>query len=439
MSTAVNDRRAAEAFQYLGPLVSLIFVVFLILVLEIVATLFSPPKNRLETILAVLEQDSGLFWKQKSRLDTIFDDVRVQTNRLGLRNQEVPAHKNANMFRIVCLGASPTFGWGVSEDQTYSRRLERLLRHKPGGTADVEVINAGVIGYSSHQGLRLFREKIAALSPDIITVSYVINDVDKYRFYRSNGLSDRELPDKNVILVKLENLLDKSRAVRLLRKFIAGHQSAAVKNFGRSGTGRYNEKRRVSPEDYRANLKAIIHAARERGIRVVLVKMPVNLPAAGDVPDDLKARADQAVENAVSLAGAGQYQQAVVELEAAVRDNPYLSKAFFYLGQYSQRLNRLDAAERYFKEAVKMELFECEKLGKVYNEIMAATAAEEQVVLVDVVSEFDAYRETHPEPLFLEYKHDTIHPNRVGHEIISRAIARALINNSLFPGENPRI
>ena len=432
MQTEIKGRKVSATFKYLGPIVSLIFVVCLIIILELISGLLAPAPNQLETILAVLEQDPRLFWKQKSHLDTVFDDVRVRTNSLGLRNKEVLPGKKAGVFRVVCLGASPTFGWGVDEEHMYSRRLEELLQQESGRPGAVEVMNAGVIGYSSYQGMRFFKDKIAPLSPDIITVSYVINDVDKHRFYRSNGLSDKVLPDKNRALVALENMLDHSAAVRLLRDILAKRQSAAVKSFGRSGSGRYNEKRRVSPEDYRANLKAIIQEARGRGIRVVLIKMPVNLPAAEDVPADLQARADRSIEKALALADSDRYPEAVSELKKAVEDNPYSSKAFFYLGQYAEQLNHPEDAQEYFKTAVRMELFECEKLGKIYNTIMEETAAEEKVVLVDVVSEFQAYRKSHQTPLFLEYKRDTIHPNRLGHEIISRLIFRALTEHSLY-------
>ncbi|MFA5260518.1 MAG: hypothetical protein WC450_04755, partial [Candidatus Omnitrophota bacterium] len=196
---------------------------------------------------------------------------------------------------------------------------------------------------------------------------------------------------------------------------------------------------RVPPEDYRANIKAIIQAAKERGIRVVLIKMPVNLASAEPVPLNLQDRADRFIEKALSLADAGHYEEAIAELKNAVADNPYSSKAFYYLGKYSEHLNNPGAAQGYFTAAVKMELFECEKLGKIYNKIMEETAVEEKVILVDLVSEFDGHRKSHSTPLFLEYKNDTIHPNRLGHEIISRAIYRALLNNAfLLSGEDLR-
>jgi len=353
-----------------------------------------------------------------------------------LRNKEIYRKKGKGVFRIICLGASPTFGWGVNEDQMYSYRLQQLLNDNPTLQKDIEVINAGVIGYSSYQGLNFFREKIIDYAPDLITVSYVINDVDKHRFYRSNGKPDKDLEKKNEFWVTLENFLYQSKTVTLLNHYIMQRQSAAIKNFGKQGKSRYNETRRVSVDEYRANLKAIIQIARQNGIRVILIKMPVNLPAAENISTARQLQADSSIERALAFASTQRFDESIKALKEAILYNPYSSKAFYYLGQYSEHIKDENDAQEYFKQALKMELFECEKLGKVYNKVMEEVAAEENVVLVDIVSEFAVYKEKHKTPLFLEYKKDTIHPNPIGHQIISQAIYKILMNNAVLFKKN---
>jgi len=53
------------------------------------------------------------------------------TNSFGLRSPEVAVPKPAGTFRILSLGDSRTFGWGLADEATYSRRLERLLSELP--------------------------------------------------------------------------------------------------------------------------------------------------------------------------------------------------------------------------------------------------------------------------------------------------------------------
>ncbi len=420
--------------EYCGQIAALTFLCFLLLSIEGLARLFSPPPNRLERILAMLEQDADLLWKQRADLNTVFEGARVRTNSLGLRNKAIPRKTNENTTRIVCLGASPTFGWGVKEEQTYAYQLDQLLKKNAPQSKDVEVINAGVIGYSSHQGLQFLKNKILRLSPDIITVPYVINDVDKHRFFRSDGKTDKELKSKSKILTNIENLLDRSHLVNLLRKTVTQFQSAAVQYFGTIGKYQYIETRRVPIDDYKENLKSIIHIARQNGIKVVFLKMPVNLPSKKNVSESSHSKLDSYLADALALAKEKKFGKAIEKLKDAIVLDPFSSKAYYLLGKYYEQIGDGKQAHDNFKQAIKMELYECGYLGKDYNEIMERVAKEEQVVMVDMVSAFNQYAKENNKSLFLDSQHDTIHPNPLGHTIISQEIYKALIGNGLIDG-----
>jgi lysophospholipase L1-like esterase len=66
----------------------------------------------------------------------------------------------ASGFRIVCLGASITFGWGVSHAESYPARLEQEL--------GVEVINAGAPAGDVILLAEWARKHILQLDPDLI-------------------------------------------------------------------------------------------------------------------------------------------------------------------------------------------------------------------------------------------------------------------------------
>ena len=68
--------------------------------------------------------------------------VDVRINQRKLRDAEYPYERPAGVQRVVMLGDSVTFGWGVPAEATVSKRLERALRAAGRG---VEVINTGVI------------------------------------------------------------------------------------------------------------------------------------------------------------------------------------------------------------------------------------------------------------------------------------------------------
>ena len=94
-------------------IINLAVFIFLMVTLEAVARLIFPKEDKLEEILNVLEQDPVLFWRQRPNLEVMFQGVKVETNQLGFRDTRNSYDKNKNVFRIVCLGASPTFGWAA--------------------------------------------------------------------------------------------------------------------------------------------------------------------------------------------------------------------------------------------------------------------------------------------------------------------------------------
>jgi lysophospholipase L1-like esterase len=99
------------------------------------------------------------------------------TNSLGWRGPEFSIAKLPNTFRIVCMGDSHTMGQGVALEETYCRLFGRLLEHdlREAGLA-VEVIDAGVWGHSSYQGLISYKTYVKDWQADLLTVSYGSND-----------------------------------------------------------------------------------------------------------------------------------------------------------------------------------------------------------------------------------------------------------------------
>jgi len=93
------------------------------------------------------------------------------SNEMGLREDRAVPAKEANEFRIVCIGDSTTFGMGVQTNETYPRRLEALL------TADmsrfptvskVTVWNAGCVAFNTAQVVAVTDRLVESLDADLV-------------------------------------------------------------------------------------------------------------------------------------------------------------------------------------------------------------------------------------------------------------------------------
>jgi len=109
----------------------------------------------------------------------------VSINALGLRNDDVSSEKPEGTTRILMLGDSITFGWGVAQDETMSVHLAEALNAIAGERENaVEVINSGVGNYNTAMEVAYFMERGAALKPDIVVLNYFVNDAEPTPVYR---------------------------------------------------------------------------------------------------------------------------------------------------------------------------------------------------------------------------------------------------------------
>ena len=120
--------------------------------------------------LEIYQPDAKLYWRLKPEQDcfTKIDRKPVHINSLGTRGEEFAPQKPAGTFRILSLGDSRTFGWGLSQRETYSDRFGQLWQARLGSSNKVEVINAGVNAWSYSQMLVFYRDFATAWQPDLV-------------------------------------------------------------------------------------------------------------------------------------------------------------------------------------------------------------------------------------------------------------------------------
>lgn len=120
----------------------------------------------------------GLREGYQGRLATAEFDTTVRINSRGYRGAEFAAEKG-DAFRILVIGDSFTFGWGVEDSETYAAQLQRLLAARQPAQR-IEVINAGFAAcYSPDTYYLYLKREGLGLNPDLIVVgTYVGNDLD---------------------------------------------------------------------------------------------------------------------------------------------------------------------------------------------------------------------------------------------------------------------
>ena len=390
-------------------------VVIFFLLLEIVSSLVIT-ENRLDKILALLEQDPQIFWKQKDNLDMDFFGGWVNTDDYGMRLNNGDEERRPGDYRVLVLGASPSFGWGVQNDETYSAILERELDKQ--FAPEICVVNGCGVGYSSFQGLQLLKRHIARIKPHLVTVSFVINDVDNYRFFRNNGEEDKAVKPLKGVTAAALNLMDRFAFYRGMKKMAAAFASKAKQADNAVDYSVFPGENRVSIEDYRANLLEFIQVCRRHNARLIFIKMPVNLPEGPEIVSEAAGEASYELGKQAFLND--RYDDAEAALLEAVKHNPIHSKAYYYLGQCAAKRGDAADANNYFQRVKQCESFNCSRDSKRYNAVMAEIAASNNIPLVDIVAAFQA--ETRY--LFLDPNEDTIHPNKEGHAIIGRQLTK---------------
>ncbi|MEW6742554.1 MAG: GDSL-type esterase/lipase family protein [Planctomycetota bacterium] len=104
------------------------------------------------------------------------DGRTYRHNSLGLRDDEVTRPKPEGTFRILVIGDSYTYGWGVDQDETIPEQLrDNLERRYPGVVYDV--LNAGVPAYDTAAEYGHLGALAPRVEPDLVVLVFQTNDI----------------------------------------------------------------------------------------------------------------------------------------------------------------------------------------------------------------------------------------------------------------------
>lgn len=124
--------------------------------------------------------DPALGWRNIPSWRTSTHGKRITFNAHGLRDREREPSNPSHARRILALGGSYTWGYGVADEEIFTRKLEARL-----GTG-WQVLNAGVSGWSTDQETLYFEQEGANYSPELVLVELYLLGIPTYNTQSQN-------------------------------------------------------------------------------------------------------------------------------------------------------------------------------------------------------------------------------------------------------------
>ena len=139
---------------------SLLFVIAATLATDRVFGALRQPPGLPETVELIFPPFSEQHYKSHDF------EYSVYINSIGIRDRELPKERG-NTFRVLAIGDSYTYGWGVNIEDTWMRMLEAQLRE---AGHDIEILNLGKPGVGPPFYAELAEQAIPLLRPDLILI-----------------------------------------------------------------------------------------------------------------------------------------------------------------------------------------------------------------------------------------------------------------------------
>ena len=140
-------------------------------------------------------RNAGLIWGPYSVVEHSTDEFSYQAriNNLGFRDRDF-AVRRSGAKRVLAIGDSFTYGWGVGGEESWPKVMERELRQ---GGLDIEVANLGMPGAGPREYAALAERAIPLLRPDLIVVAMLQADD---LFQAAESPAERQAPASERLL-----------------------------------------------------------------------------------------------------------------------------------------------------------------------------------------------------------------------------------------------
>ncbi|HBG07880.1 MAG: hypothetical protein A2075_18915 [Geobacteraceae bacterium GWC2_58_44] len=208
-----------------------------------------------------------------------------RNNNLGFRGADFELRKPIGKTRVVCLGASETYGLYESSGKEWPAQMQELV---PGNA--FQVINASVVGLNLTKYDQYVRKHVLPLKPDVLVVSVnpFFYAVTQERAAKSNTSKAKHVTKKDDILStdqirvlpKLKQVV-KQAAARTFPDALKRYQLVKMQEeIKHLETTRLKGKKprdsvpEIYVEHFRAELEKFIEFAESHGVKVILLTYP---------------------------------------------------------------------------------------------------------------------------------------------------------------------
>lgn len=324
--------------------------------------------NPLYRARRILQYDEALAWMQMPNLDTTFEDNPVMTDLFGFRTSKEAQNIKAQEG-LLTLGPSSAFGWGVSNNDTYTTIVAKNLNLSP--------LNASGIGHSIFQGKIMWDRVKLTQNSHYALIAYGVNDLDKFRFFDSEPLTDKDYFKNGPSVLALDKRQSRSDFLIALSLLIrqTKHNSDCSKLIGIT--------QRVSWDDYKNILDSMILEMDKMKITPIIINTPFYLK----------------------------------------KKNPHfemkqITNFYNEAGELAKEGKCSEAQEK-LKQAKSLEPFSIYENVVLFNERLKLYAHEKKILYIDsfeLLINQDA----------ADHFYDPVHPSAKGHKIIADEILRKL-------------
>ena len=364
------------------------------------------------------------------------------TKSLVLNPQQFTATKPKDVYRIVCLGGSTTYGRPFYDLMSFPGWLRELL---PAAQPNRrwEVINAGGISYASYRALGVM-EELAQYAPDLFIIYTGQNEFLERRTYQ--GLSD-----SSSLLTGPLSLVFRTRTATVVRNVLdlagvrptpTSHRAPILGEETKSiplnavGPAAYERDEALQNDvvaHFEATLHRMVEVAQEAKADILFVVPASNLadfaPFKSQHRTGLRdadlARWNQYERRARTLMSQGDLAAALAEISQAQAIDDRYAALWYLKGQTFQALSKFDEAKQAYRRARDEDvcpLRAIEPLVDVVRNLPKTTG--KAVVDFEQLAEQHSEHGLPGEALF----HDHVHPTVEANQLLALAIIDELQN-----------
>ena len=205
-------------------------------------------------------------------------EYKYKHNSFGFRDVEHTLYKDNNVFRVLGLGDSFTYGVGAGFEQTYLFILENMLNDRSSVHPTVEVIKAGIPRYYPETQRILLQHYGKNYMPDLIIIGFVPNDIIDTHY----GLDAVVLDRSGYLKTKIANdmgllghtLYNNSHLLRIVLRRITAYRMSQIYDPKWEEVfvdGGYHEDDWIAIENEYSH---IVEIANSIGANVIVVHIP---------------------------------------------------------------------------------------------------------------------------------------------------------------------